>query len=197
MVNTYFENLKTAFINNSVSKEYPKCCDEWNYYMSGMGSENCICGKKNITELHYIKNSLTDSILILGSDCINKYLPSNIPLVAISNDAVKKRKKKKILLDKMSNGEKICFLVGNNCYKSSYNENIYSIPLAGKRSLELFNLIKSMYRDLNICFYLDKKGYPYIKVYYRNDPIKYLEANKNKIMVKFSIVNGKYLNAYI
>jgi len=195
MVNKYFENLKTAFINNSVSKEFPNCCHEWNYYMSGMGSENCVCGKKDIHELHYIKNSLTDAILILGSDCINNYLPHNLPLVDITKSVTKKKNKKKILLDKMSNGEKIAFLVGDKAYKCSYSDHIYSIPLRGKRSLETFTHIKSMYRDLNICFYLDKKGFPYIKVYYRNDANKYLEVNKNKIMVKFSIINGKYLNA--
>lgn len=186
-----------AISENSENPDYPDCLEEWEYYMSSSGEDNCICGKKKIHQLYYIKNMHNDKTLIVGSDCIKKYASENEILLLKIEEVVNIKRKKTNLLEKLHKNEKIIFNVGNKSYQSSYNENIYSIPLTGKRSIEKYKLIKSMFPNLNICFNEDKRGYIYIKVYYKNDMNKYLEVNNNKISVRFRIVNNHYLNAHI
>ena len=135
--------------------------------------------------------------MVVGSFCIEKYFGANGELVKCCRDVIKRRKKKEKLLERLQNNEMITFLVGEKAYKSTYNEHIYSIPLSGKKSVATYELIRDLFMKLNICFFLDKKGFPYIKVYYRNDIHKYLEVNNNKLEVRFSIVNNKYLNAHL
>ncbi len=66
-----WENL----INNSFDKS-KNCIGEWyrlNHEYNYLNDHECICTKKHIKHIFTIKNKINDNILIVGSDCIEKY----------------------------------------------------------------------------------------------------------------------------
>ena len=67
-------------LDRSVSQDWDSAIDEWQIighdYVQSDGE--CACGKQHISELNYVRNRYTDSELIIGSECINKFFDINI-----------------------------------------------------------------------------------------------------------------------
>jgi len=72
--NNFFNTLYT----NSLNKNN-ECINEWEFFeykKSIIENNNCICGK-NIDNLFIIKNINNDIKLIIGKDCIKKFMIDN------------------------------------------------------------------------------------------------------------------------
>ena len=75
------QKLINTILEHSIEKkDFNIAKQEWKLKAVTKGSDNCICGKA-LKNLFYIanKNSHNKKILIVGSDCIQKFLPIPIP----------------------------------------------------------------------------------------------------------------------
>ena len=72
--------INTILEFSTEKKDFNIAKQEWKLKAVAKGSNNCICGKA-LKNLFYItnKDSHNKKILIVGSDCIQKFLPISIP----------------------------------------------------------------------------------------------------------------------
>ena len=98
------EKLKMELLKNSSSDIYQDAIGEW----KGVGVKRgvggtCICSQR-ISHLFYIKNIITNKVLIVGSTCINKF--GSYVLDEFVRE-IKERWKSKDKMEKLRNLQKI------------------------------------------------------------------------------------------
>ena len=88
MSNKFITNLKL-----SSSDQSDMCINEWKFshYSKANPGDGiiCICGKE-IQNLYYIENTINNNLLMVGSNCIEKFMRNNINNI---NSVIKQIKK--------------------------------------------------------------------------------------------------------
>ena len=73
MEQTNFGKFKSSLIDNSISTDYHKAVEEWDFMYAYEEEECCICGK-NILKCCLIQNKYNYKKLVVGSTCVKKFL---------------------------------------------------------------------------------------------------------------------------
>ena len=78
-----FQKLSKSIIKNSISNDWNIAKLEWNWLdqtYDESGDHDCLCGKRHIKNLCFIKNTNTKKQLIVGIECVKKFDTFDIDL---------------------------------------------------------------------------------------------------------------------